>query len=291
MERTNNSRLTSCCPKRIDYFEIQFTGEHDGRRLYTLKNLKHRTYLRITEKGRMLWDMLDGTRDVDALLHECQRLGQPLSPAGLWAFLDLLEKTAMIQPVSKNADDQASAPSLSELLQKALYREWPIRIGTLIEWLYRHFVWVFYTRPAILVLSVLSIAGPSCFIAAILWSPDAVTVKPGGTLSGAILIVTCLVTLALHESAHAFTCWHFKREVPRLGFMLYYGSLCTFVDTSDMWMCSKEKRILTSAAGPFSSWVLGSLASIFAFILPFPTANRTLFQVATWCFLASLFPL
>jgi len=291
MEQVDHGQLTSYRPKRIDRFEIQFSGEQGEQGLFTLKNVECRTYLRLTESGRMLWDMLDGTRDVAALLNECQRLGQPLSPARLLAFLDLLERKAMIQPASKNTDDRASVASLPRLLEKALYREWPIKVGALIEWLYRRLVWVFYTRPAIIVLSALSIAGPLCFVAAMLWNAHATTIGPVGVLNAVILMVTNIVIVVLHESAHAFTCRHFEREVPRVGLMLYYGSLCTFVDTSDIWMCSKEKRILTSAAGPISSWVLGSLASVFALSLPFPMANRILFQVAAWCFLASLFPL
>jgi len=291
MEQADHDQFMSYRPRRIDRFEIQFSGEQGGQGLYTLKNVEHRTYLRLTERGRLLWDMLDGTRDVAVLLNECQQLGQPLSPARLLAFLDLLESKAMIQPASKNADDRASVASLPGLLEKALYREWGIKVGALIDWLYRRLVWVFYTRAAIIVLGALSIAGPLCFAAAMLWNPHATTIGPVGVLNAVILMVTNIVIAALHESAHALPCRHFEREVPRFGFVLYYGNLCTFVDTSDIWMCSKEKRILTSAAGPISSWVLGSLASVFALSLPFPMANRILFQVAAWCFLASLFPL
>ena len=292
MTQVKRDKFASWRPKRIDRFEMQPTAEQAGQKLYTLKNVERRTYLRLTEKGRLLWDMLDGEHNVVAILAESRRLGFPLSVRKLFTFLDLLKGKEMIQAYGENANDQASSDlSLGSLGKALVYREWAIEVGPLIEWLYRHIAWLFYTSPAIIVLSVLSIAGPLCFIAVMLWNPRAVAAAPHGILHPAAIVLTSLIVVIVHEGAHAFTTLHFGREAPRSGLMLYYGNVCTFVDTNDIWMCGKDKRVLTSAAGPFSSWVLGSLASVLAFSVPYSTATPILFQVAAWCFLAALFPL
>jgi len=292
MEQVKRDRFMSYQPRRIARFEMRLVTERAGQKLYTLKNTERYIYLRLTEKGRILWDMMDGTRDIAAILNECTRVGQPISIEKLATFLDLLESKAMLQLSGENTDDQTSAVSSLRLLGKALvYREWAIEVGGLVDWLYRHVGWLFYARPVIVALGTLSILGPLCFVAAMLCNPHATATGSVGTLHAVIMMAIRPVVVIAHESAHAFTCRRFGCEVPRVGLALYYGSLCTFVDTSDVWMCDKSKRVLTSAAGPISSWVLGSLASVLAFILPFPAANQVLFQAAAWCFLASLFPL
>ena len=110
----------------------------------------------------------------------------------------------------------------------------------------------------------------------------------GSLASGLIgLYVAQFFTILLHESAHAFTCKHYGREVRRAGFMIYLGMPAFFVDTSDIWMEPRRSRMLVTWAGPYSGFFLGALASLLIFAIPFPVLAGWFFQFAFTCILMS----
>jgi len=93
----------------------------------------------------------------------------------------------------------------------------------------------------------------------------------------------------IHEVAHAITLKHFKREVRRGGFILYYGFPGWFVDTSDVWLSPRRARILVSWAGPYSGLVLAGLCSLLVlFATPDPLIGGLLFTAALSANLVSL---
>lgn len=68
------------------------------------------------------------------------------------------------------------------------------------------------------------------------------------------------VTVVIHELSHAMACRRLGGSICAFGIMLYYGCLAAYCDTSDAWRFpSKWQRIWVSAAGPFSTLVMGCL--------------------------------
>jgi putative peptide zinc metalloprotease protein len=87
----------------------------------------------------------------------------------------------------------------------------------------------------------------------------------------------------IHESAHALTTKHFGREVRRGGFMIYYGMPAFFVDTVDIWLEPKGRRIAVSSAGPYAELVVAGLCSLLALGVASPDPSplgALLFKVA-----------
>ena len=104
-----------------------------------------------------------------------------------------------------------------------------------------------------------------------------------------LFLVALFVVLLIfcHELAHALVCKSFGREVRRGGFALYLGIPIFFVDTTDIWLENRGRRIAVSAAGPFSDLTFGGACSLLAVALPVGAADTVLF-LASIAYLAFL---
>jgi putative peptide zinc metalloprotease protein len=110
----------------------------------------------------------------------------------------------------------------------------------------------------------------------------------------ALLVVLFVAVLVFcRELAHALVCKSFGRQVRRGGFALYLGIPIFFVDTTDIWLENRGRRIAVSAAGPLSDLTLGGACSLLAEVLPVGAADTVLFlaSIAYLAFLWNLVPL
>ncbi len=86
-----------------------------------------------------------------------------------------------------------------------------------------------------------------------------------GDLVGLLLLAT-LAGYALHvlahEIGHAVTCKHFGAEVHRAGLGWYLAFPVAFVDTSDIWLAGRWRRVAVSFAGPYANFALSGLATL-----------------------------
>jgi len=72
-----------------------------------------------------------------------------------------------------------------------------------------------------------------------------------------ILYISMLVTIALHELAHAVVCKHFGARVHRVGLMILYMNPVAFCDITDSWrLPSSKEKALIATAGMFLQAVL-----------------------------------
>ena len=74
-----------------------------------------------------------------------------------------------------------------------------------------------------------------------------------------IYIMFLVLNILFHEFGHVLFCLIAGREVKSYGFKLNYGLPMFYVDTSDICMASKKKRILTSLGGIYFNSFLGLL--------------------------------
>ena len=144
----------------------------------------------------------------------------------------------------------------------------------------------FYTRPALLIYAALAVVGTICF-AHVLNSArySILETRDSYALGVLVFLAIDVFVILLHEGSHAFAVKAFGREVVRGGFMMYLGMPAFFVDTSDIWMEGRLKRIAVSAAGPASELVIASLLSIFMLAFPDCPANWLLFRIAFFFYL------
>ena len=94
----------------------------------------------------------------------------------------------------------------------------------------------------------------------------------------AVLWLTGLVVILIHELGHGFTCKYFGGEVREIGFMLLYFEPAFYCNVSDAWSFPERRaRLWVTAAG---SWIQLIVAS-FAAMVWFVTKTGTLvWQVA-----------
>ena len=102
-----------------------------------------------------------------------------------------------------------------------------------------------------------------------------------------------VVSILLHELGHALTCKAFGREIRRGGFMLFFGFPACFVDTSDIWLEPRWRRIAVSGAGAAVDATVAGACALLALVLPPDLAAISLAFAATTytVLLFNLFPL
>jgi putative peptide zinc metalloprotease protein len=79
----------------------------------------------------------------------------------------------------------------------------------------------------------------------------------------AILYLTAVVVIAIHELGHAYTCKHFGGQVHEMGAMLIYFEPAFFCNVNDAWTFPELRaRIWVTAAGSWIQMVIASLAAV-----------------------------
>jgi putative peptide zinc metalloprotease protein len=83
----------------------------------------------------------------------------------------------------------------------------------------------------------------------------------------------------------------FGRRVARAGFKLVLVFPYVYVETSEIWFEPRRRRIVVSAAGPTSDFVLAGVFSLFCLALSAGTVRDVFFQLAFAAYLGGLFNL
>jgi putative peptide zinc metalloprotease protein len=269
----------------------------DGERYTALRSPTGR-YLRLTAAERELWELMDGTRSVGELAtHGFLRFRQLLPVAELVQTLRrdgfLSEAAAGVYLGLRGRLEARTVRGLGQQVLSSLrQREFAIGgVDAFADALHRGGGWLLFTRPFLVLLTLIALAGLGCFaLVATGAAGGAYSVIDAAAAGTSLLALwaALLVSFALHELAHALTVKHFGRTVLRGGVMIYYGLPAAFVDTSDIWLAGRRARILTSLAGPVCDLTVGSLAAIAAALLPVGAAGDAAYKLAVASYLAAL---
>jgi putative peptide zinc metalloprotease protein len=273
-----------------------------GEAYYVLKNQRTGAYLRLNERQVFLWHLMDGQHRIRDIAVAYFAQYQSLALENLLNFIKQLETRGFLVETSHDVYNQTA----EALGQGRLARWWKRLVAALTQttfslrgidpWLKRLYqggVFLFFTTPVQILFLVTTLTG------LIAWGYHTTirgfsVLKGGGSqlVPGLVgLYAAQFIAILLHESAHAFTCVHFGRQVPRAGFMLYLGMPAFFVDTSDIWMEPRRPRILVSLAGPYAGFFLAASASLVIFFMPSQVISGLLYQFAFVCILLSFFNL
>ncbi|MGE3911609.1 MAG: cyclic nucleotide-binding domain-containing protein [Chloroflexota bacterium] len=169
-------------------------------------------------------------------------------------------------------------------------------IDTFVTALYRGGGWLLLTRPALILLGLIAACGFAAFHLAERTSHLTLAGLFAGAAGGLAVVaavVFCVVQIICHELAHALVCKSFGREVIRGGFAVYFGFPAFFVDTTDIWLESRSRRIAVTIAGSISDMVFAGACSLLALVLPPAQAAVCLLMGGfAYCLVAwNLFPL
>jgi putative peptide zinc metalloprotease protein len=266
---------------------------------YVLKQPAARAYLRLSEADFALWWQMDGRKTVKALLLYSLRRYRTLPIGRLQRLIAELHAGHFLQDAPTNLYDQietalaARAPGSRgrRILQAFLHTEFPITgLDDFFTPLYRRLHYLF--APAWQAALALLILVGGLLFGRLVWQ-EQVALTAGGGWSLLSLLAANLLVIGVHELAHGLTVKHYRRELHRGGFLIYWGFPAFFVDTRDVWLSPRRARIAVSWAGPHSGLVVGGLVGVAltAVALSFPNGlspfwSGFLFQIGFIAYLS-----
>ncbi|MBC8508098.1 MAG: hypothetical protein ISR58_05260 [Anaerolineales bacterium] len=271
----------------------------DGEEYYILKNTRAGSYLRLSEEQVFLWNLMDGQHSVRDMALAYFIRYKSLVVEGLVSLLGQLDAKGFLAESSSNLFTDTSQALGQNRVQRL--RRWLVRtflqktfsirsIDNTLTKLYKAGIFLVFTKPAQILILMITLSGLAAFGYHVLRGTHFILGDgSAGLASGLVgLYIAQFFAILLHESAHAFTCKHYGREVRRAGFMIYLGMPAFFVDTSDIWMEPRRPRILVTWAGPYSGFFLGALSSLLIIVIPSPVLAGWLFQFSFLCILLSI---
>lgn len=261
---------------------------------YILKSPRANCYLRLSPEEYTLWTWMDGQKTVrDMTVAYFLQFQRFMPVADL--VLRLRQGQMLIDPPANIRGQLQVAVQAQEEPwgRQVLNLLWghPVRLrGTdrFFRALHRLGGKTLFSRPIIWLQRLVALAGLVAFVLLLVQGRQGYQVLQAGRsyFWGLLLLVLMnLVTLSLHESAHALATIHHGCEVRRGGFMFYVGLPTLFVDTTDTWMAGKEARVQVAAAGPWSDLVIGGLCALLA--LPGWASGPILLKIATLAYISA----
>ena len=273
----------------------QLESQRDGT-YYMLNNPQAGTYLRLDGRDFYIWSLMDGTQTIKQLVVAY------FSEYGSIAFGRVTDLVAQLRAASflndapvnvyAEASRQSHKGTITDwgerLVRVFLQKEMAISgLDGILTVLYRRIVWIFYSKPALVIYPLIFFAGLGVFLWTVQAEKYPLLNTAGKWYWGLLTLAGVnLFLVGIHESAHAFTVKHFRRRVRRGGFLIYFGSPACFIDTMDIWMEPKQSRLAVSWAGPLSGVIVASLATFALLGTGFSDAlvNEILFKLALWGF-------
>jgi len=264
-----------------------------GERYVVVHSTQGNSYLKLDPEEFELLPYMDGSRSIKDLvvlyyqLHEVLALGEVTDLVALLrshgfltepAFDAYAELESKLSPVAVNF----RPARMAVLLLKASI---PLPgFDSAVGRLYRAGGWVFFTRAATVLGTALAVISFVLFIYELVHAGYPLFKFQGSYVAGvALLAVLDLSTISLHELGHALAMKHAGRRIMRSGLMLYYGAPCAYVDTTDVWMAPRGKRLIVSLAGPFTGvWIAGA-CTLAVLVLPHGPLAAFFFS---WAFVA-----
>ncbi len=278
------------------HFEISPQVERNGQSIFIIKNLDHPEYLKVSPLEMFLWEYMDGRNtleDLERLFHEKFGLSGLKRIENLINLLD--NKGWIVIHDRKRAQRTPEFPAVS-LFARRLSAISQTRITIRgfdhsIQKIYDCCLWVIFTPLGQGMLGIVTAIGLVLFWVQARQTPPQSSAPITWVSTLIFTLAYILVTLMMHEFAHALTCKHFGREVNAAGFMLYFGMPAFFVDTTDVWMAPRRARILVSWAGPYANFILAAVASIVYSLWPGLLWKAYLFQFVALSVFVGLFNL
>jgi putative peptide zinc metalloprotease protein len=267
---------------------------------YILKSPQSGSYLRLGPREHALLELMDGQRTITEVAVETFYRHRGLGLAPVTQFTELLYREGFlvtapeVVPVVNQTPSPPDRPAarIRRLVVRLFRDEITLPgIDTFVTWLWASVGKLLLARAALVFYSLVAVGGLLTFLTSHRLQPVNLFAPRGIDM---VLLIALFVAVLVfcHELAHALVCKSFGRQVRRGGFALYFGIPIFFVDTTDIWLENRARRIAVSAAGPVSDLTLGGVCSLLAEALPAGAAETVLFlaSIAYLAFLWNLVP-
>ncbi|HEX5619154.1 MAG TPA: FHA domain-containing protein [Solirubrobacteraceae bacterium] len=279
-------------PKVRSGYALKRLDASEGSRRWILRDLESGTFLRLSDSDAQLFEQLDGTHSLSELVAYAEVHFGATGPARLARLLADLSERGFLVGVQSAADGTVEEPqSLVRRLMRPREKSWS-GVGRVVDAVYRGGGWRLVTRPALIVLGVLAVAGVGVFaylVAERYGTPFVVARKIG--LGGLVFLLGRFAVVVVHELAHGLVMASYGRRIDRAGVKLLVIFPYAFVDTSEAWFEPRRRRIAVSAAGPASDFTLGAIFAICCLVLEAGTVRDIFFQLAFAAYVGACFNL
>jgi len=263
----------------------------EGPKRWVLKDLQSGAFLRLSDHDAELFELLDGRRVLADLVAEAQQRFGPSGPVRLARLLADLGSRGFLHGTAPTPTEHGEAGGGLRGRLRPRERAFPA-LGRAFEAAFRHGGWLLFTRPALMAVAALAVAGVAVFaylVAAEYGTPFVVAEKIGwGAL---VFLLGRFAVVAVHELAHGLAMASVGRTVERAGLKLVIVFPYAFVDTSPAWFEPRRRRIAISAAGPVADLALGALFGVACLVAAEGTVRDVLFQLALAAYVGALFNL
>lgn len=265
----------------IEVKVFQLKSGNDYAMLANPRDLLH-YQIQVAESD--LLPLMDGTRTVKEIVVERFRDSGELELSGVADLVRLLHignfltrRYLDVEAAVKHAlNPISSGRAKAQKFAKTLSIEWEGANG-LVEWFYRAGLKWFF-KPFAFVLS--------CFVVVVGFVAFLAVQRSGRfTLTGDSVAAESLALLGLsyvltfiHELGHALVLVHYRRRVKSAGFMVYFGSPCFFVESSEALMLDRGQRMLQAFGGPFAELVVAGFAAIYVWVFPHSIGANVLYK-------------
>ena len=257
---------------------------------YVLKNPNTNEYFRVDEKERFLWNHMDGTHTIrDLALEYFNQYGAFAYDKIIELVLDLKKQTFLKEQhvdiysnISLWKKSTIFFPRFLSIFKQFFYWDFPIyTVDAFFSLLYTRIFHIFFGSIAQRVLIALGIVGFIFFLMASRISNHIILQHNDSfAIAFVILYLSNILSLFFHELAHGVATKHYDRHVHKAGFLLYFGIPSFYVDTTDMWMEEKEKRIMVSIIGPFTAVLTAGVVSMLFFVVPPGLVSSLMYKFA-----------
>jgi putative peptide zinc metalloprotease protein len=259
---------------------------------FVLKNKREKTYMRLSLDEHRLFIRMDGQSGMEELVFEHFIATNNFAPKMVANLVEKLYQHHMLTEIpvavwrrlEQVVQQQSWSYRLSLPAKYILTRKLSIpKLDQFISWFYHKFGWLLFTRPAKVILLLISIIGFIAF-SQVIADPRYAFLEEEIVLGLALLWLAAIFPLVIHELGHALTVKHYGREVPRGGLMLFFGMPAAFVDTTDIWLEPRRARLEVTWNGPYTGLILGGAAAILIYFYPEAYWNSLLFKMAGFAY-------
>lgn len=251
------------------YEEAVFTSR-SGEPYWILHQTEVHKYLRLDQGDHFLWSQMDGNLTKTDLIIAYQKKYHSIPFSRMDNLLPRLFAHGFLQ----EPECAISKTSQGPVRTGKNFRFWEIlfpipngdRYFSVLE---KPLSGYLHTPVSLGLFVLISLSGLAYFVATEPLPSYPLLLE--GDLHIVVIIwtyIALLISAVLHECGHAIACKYYGRRINNAGIVLYYGSPCLYVDTSDIWMAPPKARIITSLAGPAVNLFIGSICSLIVLCIP-----------------------
>ncbi|MBH1939949.1 M50 family metallopeptidase [Mobilitalea sibirica] len=266
-------------PKRKENVEIAQIDSKGGAITYMLRNTANDKYIILGDKELYLWKQMDGSNTVKNLYLELIMEYGLTAQSTLFSFLQILKANNFLHDSSTSVyleiDKTLSRHKILYRVKSVINFLMSARLTTkkadqFFAWLYKRLKVVYHKISffLMLVMLIINLGLTSYFL---FYKHETILLTPHtgpGSHDVIYLMVITYFSVFIHEIAHGLTVKHYDRKVLRAGFMLLFGSPIAYVDTTDILMKGRYRRIGVSFSGPCINGVIGGILLFIALIHP-----------------------